>query len=116
MRVPSVSTVPGLGSPSLVSWAMDSTTGTAGGRPDQATRAAMRAAAMAAPAIHAQLACDFDAVIAVPGALPESDNASNANARSDADWNRCAGFFSRQRCTTRGSAEGMAGTICEMAG
>ena len=41
---------------------------------------------------------------------------SKANPRSRADWKRCSGFFSRQRCTIRSSAGGVAGAICEMPG
>src|SRR5579862_6521580 len=44
-----------------------------------------------------------------------SDNASSANARSDADWKRCSGFFSRQRCTTRCNAGGTLVVTCENA-
>ena len=57
------------------------------------------------------------------GALPmfdediaESDMASNANAKSDAEWKRCSGFFSRQRCTIRSRAGGVPGVIREISG
>ena len=38
---------------------------------------------------------------------PESDSASRAKAKSDADWKRCSRFFSRWRCTIRCNAGGM---------
>ena len=42
------------------------------------------------------------AVISPDALMPElDDNASSANARSLADWNRAAGFFSRHRSTSR---------------
>src|SRR4051794_35403105 len=44
------------------------------------------------------------------------DNASSANARSLADWNRSSGFFSRQRWTTRSSAGGIAGVAADSGG
>ncbi len=47
---------------------------------------------------------------------PESDSASSANARSEADWKRCSGFFSRQRWTTLCSPGGASGTSCETPG
>src|SRR5271166_3394804 len=50
-------------------------------------------------------------------ALPDcSDRASRANAKSDADWNLCSGFFSRQRLTTRCIAGGIFAATCEMLG
>jgi len=54
--------------------------------------------------------------IAATEELPDSDKASSANAKSDADWKRCSGFFSKQRCTTRSSAAGTLCTICDMPG
>src|SRR5208283_819010 len=50
-------------------------------------------------------------------ALPElSDKASSAKAKSEADWKRCSGFFSRQRWTTRCRAGGRFVVTCEIAG
>src|SRR5690348_10647416 len=45
-----------------------------------------------------------------------SEMAPSAKAKSEADWKRCAGLFSRQRCTTRCSAGGRSGAISDMAG
>src|SRR5436190_1465819 len=45
------------------------------------------------------------------GAAPDelaAVSASSANARSPVDWNRAAGFFSRQRSTIRASAGALA--------
>jgi hypothetical protein len=39
--------------------------------------------------------------LATAAEMPDSDKASSAKARSDADWKRCSGFFSRQRWTMR---------------
>src|SRR5271169_1836367 len=47
---------------------------------------------------------------------PDCDSASRANAKSDADWKRCSGFFSRQRWTTRCSAGGIFAVTCEIPG
>src|SRR6185437_402531 len=47
------------------------------------------------------------------GDVPESDNASSANAKSCADWNRCSGLFSKHRCTIRCSASGTPGASDE---
>src|SRR5262249_56091061 len=44
----------------------------------------------------------------------ESDQASRAKPKSEADWKRCSGFFSRQRCTTLCNAGERYGAICEM--
>src|SRR5207249_8477239 len=41
------------------------------------------------------------------GAGKGDDNVSIAKARSLADWKRCSGFFSRQRCTMVASTGGM---------
>src|ERR1700691_4967429 len=46
----------------------------------------------------------------------ESDSASSAKAKSEADWNRCSGLFSRQRWTTLCMAGGARGTSCETPG
>jgi hypothetical protein len=48
--------------------------------------------------------------------LLESDGAPSANARSEADWKRCLGFFSRQRCTIRCNPGELFGVICETEG
>src|SRR5579864_334273 len=45
-----------------------------------------------------------------------SEIASSANAKSDADWKRCPGFFSKQRCTTRCNERGRFGATCEISG
>src|SRR5215831_7554271 len=44
----------------------------------------------------------------------ESDHAFRAKPKSEADWKRCSGFFSRHRCTTLCNAVGRFGAICEM--
>jgi hypothetical protein len=54
--------------------------------------------------------------MATAGLLPESDRASRAKARSEEDWKRCSGLFSRQRCTTRCRPGGAALTTYEIAG
>src|ERR1700747_1909701 len=99
--------------PSFVSCTTDSTTGAEGvlGRTLETTTVV----AMAAPlmAIHGQ--CPFDCAVMSPllGALPESESASRTKARSDAEWNRCSGFFSRQRSSTFCRASEMLGAICD---
>src|SRR5262249_53702586 len=74
--------------------------------------------AMTSPAavIHAELVRGLATANAPLGALPVSDNASKAKAKSEAEWKRCSGLFSRQRCTTRCSAGGIAVTICDNVG
>src|ERR1700729_4240104 len=42
------------------------------------------------------------------------ETASRANAKSDDDWKRWSGFFSRQRWTTLCRAGGVFPAICEM--
>src|ERR1700722_4467057 len=100
MREPSVSTYPFLDCPSLVIWVTDSTVGGALGFANHHKTATTIARAHPTAANH-HLFCALSTGIAPVGALPVSDNASNAKARSEADWKRCSGFFSRQRCTTR---------------
>ena len=65
---------------------------------------------------HHQFFCAAGAAKAPVGPLPVSDNASKAKARSEAEWKRCCGLFSRQRCTTFCSEGGVLGTACEMTG
>src|SRR5215471_1753723 len=116
MREPSLATYGAFGSPSLVSWTTDSTTGRAEERRSQAARIAAMKTPAAPTAIHVQRLGDAGIATASVGALPESDSASRAKARSDAEWKRCSGFFSRQRCTTLCRAGGMPGAICETEG
>src|ERR1700722_20306905 len=46
----------------------------------------------------------------------ESDSASSAKAKSEADWKRCSALFSSQRWTTLCMAGGAKGTRCERPG
>ena len=110
MRDPSVTNLASLGSPSSVSWVMDSTTGTAGGILHQARNAAA-STRMAPAAAQGQRARDCRPVTAMEEVL-ESVKPSTAKDKSSADWKRCAGFFSRQRCTTLCKGRGVAGASC----
>src|SRR5450755_1418129 len=94
---------------------MDCTTGTATGILHHAMRTEASTTTVPAPIDHAQREREPWSMTATDELL-DSDEASSENAKSDADWNRCSGFFSRQRCTTRSSPGGAPGTICKMPG
>src|SRR5579863_8676961 len=63
--------------------------------------------------VRGKMRDDVKRTEALPKETSESDNASIAKAKSEADWKRCSAFFSRQRWTTRCRAGGTAGTSCE---
>jgi hypothetical protein len=94
-----------------VSCVTDSTTATAGRILHDAMNAAASTIAASAAA-HTHRGREPWSMAATEE--PESDRASSADAKSDAEWKRCSGFFYRQRCTIRSSAGGVPGAICEM--
>src|SRR5579862_1891016 len=101
---------------SLVNCDTDSTTGVAGGSSSQTATATSATTALAGATIQRQRQFDVTVVNEPVGAVPESDKASRAKARSEAEWKRCSGLFSRHRCTIFWRAGGVPGTICEADG
>src|ERR1700751_3045204 len=116
MRNPSV-TKPSLRSPSSVSCVTPSTTGTSAGIKLQNAKTAKTATTAALRKTGRQIGLPGDSLaIADAGVAVESDNASSAKARSEADWKRCSGDFSRQRWAVRCTAGGMFATSAESGG
>src|ERR1700689_3112633 len=119
MRDPSVKVLATLvfGSPSSVSWFTDSTTGTAGGVRHQITPSPASAnTAPVAAADHAQMRLEGRPCPTAGTVAPlDSDNASKANAKSEADWKRCSGSFSTQRLTTRTRPSAVSGASSDIA-
>src|ERR1700674_1888199 len=89
---------------------------TEGCRAKKMLRAMPRTATSAATRSQCRHARRLAASAGTVEELPEPETTSSAKARSEADWKRCSGFFSKQRCTTRCNPGGMFGVICERAG
>src|SRR5437879_6503199 len=91
-------------------------TGKLGRRNSTMNKTATRttAAALAGYIQFREIFCGWASAVAEDP--PESDRASTANAKSDADWKRCSGFFSKQRCTILCSARGMVDASREVPG
>src|ERR1700733_9963979 len=70
----------------------------------------------AAHTSHLGTVGDLDVTARGDTEFPDSESVSRAKAKSWADWNRCSGFFSRQRRTTFCIPGGTVGMTCEMAG